>query len=702
MIKLEDYNILKKIGSGGMGDVYLAEHKVLDTKVAIKSLHANLVNDEVFRTRFRTEAKIHSKLDHPNIVKLLDYRERKDGLFLIMEYVDGKQLDEHIKKVTGPIPEKDLTTLFEQILDAIGYAHEEGFVHRDIKPSNIMIDKKGKIKVLDFGIAKMQEEEKGLTKTGIQIGTVAYMSPEQVDAKKVDKLSDIYSLGVTLFYMAVGKSPYDGETNTFSIQTKIVSDPFPEASKVYPGVSERFEEIIKKATQKNKKDRYQSCKDFKIDFDSTKKIKKVINKANAKKSLSFRVGYNFQKVKKRGLLIIASLAILFLGYTIITAYPSLIYNYDELDIKIDNQETVFDLSSNDFGKAYFQINKPYNSAELVVSIEGKQTNTLYDNSGNGFGTIDLFKDLSKRTKDNIASKLVSGDKIDMSIAFTVMGGISNDEILAKHTQSYSFIPNTDASSNLPQIIEVNGTNFTKQYSAINKEDLISKILDDDFVKTSNLKETKIIRNNSTVKISVKVDKIYESSYIVYHYNREKNSDDILKHSSADTEQLEQKTTVKKNTDGSYTLSREISVDDNITKYSYLVLHNYDSEGIDHMVLLGSFIVDTKAPRVSTYLSWNCDTDDDISGCVYVERQSWRGNRKPFKVRVKGDISKIYINGYRISFDKAKASREMIDLYKVLDFPTPLGHYRWPIKVYDLRGNVSESYTEGECVPAEDL
>ena len=266
MIKLSGYKIIKKIGSGGMGDVYLAEHEKLEKKVAIKSLHKNLITDASFRKRFSQEAKTHSKLDHSNIIKLLDYRERKDGLFLIMEYVDGKQLDEHIKKVTGPIPEKELTALFTQVLDAIGYAHEEGLVHRDIKPSNIMIDKKGRIKVLDFGIAKMQEEEKGLTKTGIQIGTAAYMSPEQVHAKKIDKLSDIYSLGVTLYYMAVGKSPYDGETNTFSIQTKIVSDPFPEASKVYPGVSEKLEKIIKKATQKKKKDRYQSCEDFNNDL----------------------------------------------------------------------------------------------------------------------------------------------------------------------------------------------------------------------------------------------------------------------------------------------------------------------------------------------------------------------------------------------------------------------------------------------------
>lgn len=262
MINIFGYKILEKIGSGGMGDVFLAEHEKLNRKVAIKSLHKSLVNDINFRKRFANEAITHSKLDHPNIVKLLDYKEKDNGLFLIMEYVDGIQLDNHIKNVSGPISENDLTSIFSKILSAIGYAHNHGLVHRDIKPSNIMISKYGNIKLLDFGIAKSNDEDKGLTMTGVQIGTAAYMSPEQVGAKELDHLSDIYSLGVTLFYMAVGKSPYDGDTNTFDIQNKIVNDPLPKASKIYPGVSTKIEEVINKATHKKKKCRYQSCEDF--------------------------------------------------------------------------------------------------------------------------------------------------------------------------------------------------------------------------------------------------------------------------------------------------------------------------------------------------------------------------------------------------------------------------------------------------------
>ena len=289
MIKLNNYKIIKKIASGGMGDVYLAEHTVLENKVVIKSLHSNLVGDEGFRKRFRTEAKTQFKLSHPNIVKLIDFQEQEDGLFLIMEYIEGKQLNDYITQDTGPIPEDKLTPLFLQMLSAMKYAHSKGLVHRDIKPANIMITPDGNVKVIDFGIAKDSDEDKGLTKTGVQVGTVSYMSPEQVNAEKVDKRTDIYSLGVTLFQMAVGKAPFAGQTNTFKIQVSIVNDSFPKAKDHYPSVSDKLEVIIEKATQKNKKDRYQTCDEFIKSFDApiqkTEKLKPIKNVVETTKNI---------------------------------------------------------------------------------------------------------------------------------------------------------------------------------------------------------------------------------------------------------------------------------------------------------------------------------------------------------------------------------------------------------------------------------
>ena len=317
MIKLANYKIKRKIASGGMGDVYLAEHEHLDTVVAIKSLHSNLVGDESFRKRFRTEAKIQSKLVHPNIVKLIDFQEHKDGLYLIMEYIDGKQLNDYIKQDTGPITEEKLIPLFSKVLSAIDYAHGKGLVHRDIKPANILITTKGDVKLIDFGIAKNDDQEDGLTKTGVQVGTVSYMSPEQVNAEKLDKLTDIYSLGVTLFQMAVGQSPYIAATNTFKIQLKIVNEPFPNPKDIYPSVSDKLVAIIEKATKKDKKDRYKSCEEFKTALNASSEESKVNKPPKVKKeavkspSADVKESSSSSKVLTRALLIGL---VLFLGY----------------------------------------------------------------------------------------------------------------------------------------------------------------------------------------------------------------------------------------------------------------------------------------------------------------------------------------------------------------------------------------------------
>jgi hypothetical protein len=423
-----------------------------------------------------------------------------------------------------------------------------------------------------------------------------------------------------------------------------------------------------------------------------------------------------KKIIKKVAVIIATLAILFLGYNIIKAYPSLIYNYDELDIKIKNKKSLFDLSSNDFGKLIFEINKPYKKAELRISIEGNKTGYFFDYNGNGFDTIDIFKQISKRTKDKIVTKLISGDEIDINITFRVIGGIIDNEVLAEHNQFYSLTPNTDASFNLPKIIDVNGINFTRQYSVIKKDKLISKILDNNFVTTGNLKEPKIISADSKLKISVKLDKIYENSFLTLHTAKEEYlpdwkgdfSEEVGQLNMYKLDQYASKTNIRRNTDNTYTLSREFTFNEEKVNeralYSHLILHNYDQDGIDHRVLIGSFILDNKAPEVYGFMTvcgYNFEKNE-ISGCVCVSSENWVGNRKPFKVKVKGDISKIYINGFNISFDKEKAKKEELDLYKTLYFDTDLGHYRWPIKVVDLRGNVFETYIEGECVPLDQI
>ena len=261
--KILNYEIKKLLGEGGMGNVYLAEHTQLGRKVAVKSLHPQLVKNEGLRARFKNEASTMAHLQHPKIVTLYDYVEEEDGLFLIMEFVEGLPLDEYIREKSGPIPSEIAIPMMMQILDAFSYAHSKGIVHRDIKPSNIIISDRDEIKILDFGIAKLLSEAGNkLTKTGTQMGTVFYMSPEQVQGKDIDIRSDIYSLGVTFYQMLTGISPYDGMTTEFEVYSKIVSEPLPNASSLYPGVPEFLDKVILKSTAKNKADRFQSCEEF--------------------------------------------------------------------------------------------------------------------------------------------------------------------------------------------------------------------------------------------------------------------------------------------------------------------------------------------------------------------------------------------------------------------------------------------------------
>lgn len=258
------YTITAFIGEGGMGTVWEGKHNSIDRKVAIKVLHPQYARNEKVRERFRREATTLSKLQHPNIVALYDYVETETDLFLVMEYVDGTDLDELVKKHTGPLPNDRLGPLFKQILSAIGYAHKMNVIHRDIKPANFMVTQDGTVKVLDFGIAKLLEDDQHLTKTGMRMGTTFYMSPEQVNGQGIDQRSDIYSLGVMLFVLATGQAPFEATSTEFQIFNKIVNEPLPKPTSVYPGVTPSVEALIYKATAKNPANRFQTCEEFMV------------------------------------------------------------------------------------------------------------------------------------------------------------------------------------------------------------------------------------------------------------------------------------------------------------------------------------------------------------------------------------------------------------------------------------------------------
>ncbi len=263
--RIRDYLIERLIGAGGMGMVYLAKHENLHRHAAIKVLLENLSTSPQIRERFIQEARLMGSLDHPNIVTLYDFTT-EPKLSLIMEFVDGRGLDEMIGQDVGPIPWEKALPLFIQILDGIGYAHSKGIVHRDIKPANIIISKEGQVKVTDLGIAKIAGQQ-GMTRTGAQMGTLYYESPEQIKgAKDVDHRSDIYSLGMTLYEMLAGRLPFDkgGDTSEFELMIGVVQrkgslDP----REFYPHIPEWLVKTIQKATELNPEKRFQSCEHFK-------------------------------------------------------------------------------------------------------------------------------------------------------------------------------------------------------------------------------------------------------------------------------------------------------------------------------------------------------------------------------------------------------------------------------------------------------
>jgi eukaryotic-like serine/threonine-protein kinase len=257
------YRVERLLGEGGMSRVYLGVDPVTGQRVAIKVLHPHLADHNKIRDLFLQEAESLAKLDHPDIVMLIDFNPEK--LVLVQQYIDGMDLEEYITHHRGPIPEEEAKDLFCKLLEAFAYVHSNKVIHRDIKPANILITPRNRIKVVDFGIAK-DTQAGHETSTGTRMGTVAYMSPEQIKSKpgeKIDQRTDIYSLGVLLHQMLTGKPPYDTQKESlFDIQLKIVQEPLPRMQGIYEYVSEEMQTIVDKATAKDRNKRYQSCEEF--------------------------------------------------------------------------------------------------------------------------------------------------------------------------------------------------------------------------------------------------------------------------------------------------------------------------------------------------------------------------------------------------------------------------------------------------------
>lgn len=257
---VQNYKIISLIGEGGMGSVYKALDFKLDRYVAIKVLHLNDQRNTAFVERFKLEAKNQAKLSHPNIVSVYGFVEARDFLGFVMELIEGKTVEEYLLDY-GRLSLNDSIQILKQALIGTAYAHAEGFIHRDLKPSNIIIDTKGVVKITDFGIAKSVNETISITKSGAKVGTVLYMSPEQIRGFDPTVKSDLYSLAVTFYEMISGKVPYNFNSEYEILDAHLNNIPIP-LSEIFPEIPPQVDAVIIKAMNKALTGNYKHCTDF--------------------------------------------------------------------------------------------------------------------------------------------------------------------------------------------------------------------------------------------------------------------------------------------------------------------------------------------------------------------------------------------------------------------------------------------------------
>jgi eukaryotic-like serine/threonine-protein kinase len=249
---LGHYRILEQIGAGGMGVVYRAHDERLDRDVALKVLTPGALADEAARKRFRKEALALSRLNHPNIAMVFDFDTQDDMDFLVIEYIPGTTLDASVGP--GVLPEKQVIRLGLQLAEGLAAAHEQGVVHRDLKPSNLRITPDGRLKILDFGIARLlptseRQATETLTEAQGVTGTLPYMAPEQLQGEQPDSRTDIYAAGAVLYEMATGRRPFEQRLST-ALVNDIINKPPAPPRQVHPKLSPKLEDIVRACGEK--------------------------------------------------------------------------------------------------------------------------------------------------------------------------------------------------------------------------------------------------------------------------------------------------------------------------------------------------------------------------------------------------------------------------------------------------------------------
>jgi len=326
--QLGSYLIIKRLGAGGMGEVYLARDSRLDRTVALKVLSPDVSSDKRRMQLFRQEAKVVSSLNQPNILTIYEFGEVKELTFLATEFIDGQTLRAHLHDKRLKLPE--ILDIAIQVLAALDAAHEASIVHRDIKPENVMIRRRDHVvKVLDFGLAKVTEKRPSVlmehasdleaatafkTAPGMIMGTISYMSPEQAQAHPVDVRTDVWSTGVMIYEMVAGSMPFSGATSSHTIVQILEKDPVPLSQVTKEPVPAELERIVSKAMTKEPDERYQTAKDMLIDLRHLKKqldLKAEIDRTSSPDVQRVDVGTADEPSNKKRVLLVAIVAMVF-------------------------------------------------------------------------------------------------------------------------------------------------------------------------------------------------------------------------------------------------------------------------------------------------------------------------------------------------------------------------------------------------------
>lgn len=366
---VQNYKIMSLIGEGGMGSVYKALDFKLDRYVAIKVLHLSDHRNSSFAERFKLEAKNQAKLSHPNIVSVYGFVEAKDFLGFVMELIEGKTVEDYLRDY-GRLSVNDSIQILKQALIGTAYAHSEGFIHRDLKPSNIIIDTKGVIKITDFGIAKSMNESKSITKSGAKVGTVLYMSPEQIKGYEPTINSDLYSLAVTFYEMISGRVPFNFKSEYEILDAHLNNIPVP-LSEMFPEIPAQVDQVILRGMNKAPTGNYKHCTDFLYELDILESSLPVINfqdkqtydhieiSSPVKKNNAFKRIFNF-------FLFIAFVSLLIFSVKVVTDY--IIEQKEKEDEKTEKSMISpgpFSEIKSDWNTINTGINESYNSIIFI-------------------------------------------------------------------------------------------------------------------------------------------------------------------------------------------------------------------------------------------------------------------------------------------------------------------------------------------------